>query len=111
MIGGLFKGLFSALQVLPLLYPKAWKVGDRLVNIKEKIIAIIGAIVLIWLLSPVPEISIIFGLLGWKVLPFSWPYRILGIVVGLIIGFYLTRRFNLDKKIKEKFGITRESDD
>lgn len=67
---------------------------------EKKIIAIIGAIVLIWLLSPVPEISIIFGLLGWKVIPFSWPYRILGIVVGLIIGFYLTRRFNLDKKLR-----------
>ncbi|KXA92293.1 hypothetical protein AKJ64_03505 [candidate division MSBL1 archaeon SCGC-AAA259E17] len=71
-------------------------------NLKKKILAILGAVILVWWLSPLPEISIILGILGWKVVPLSWPYNILGILGGVCIGLILGYYFKIGERIKEK---------
>lgn len=74
-------------------------------NLKKKILTLLGLLILVWWLCPIPEISIILGILGWKVVPLSWHYKILGVVggvcIGLILGYYLKIGEKITEKLKQ----------
>lgn len=67
----------------------------------KKIAAIIGGIITIWLITPIPEVTIISGLLGGKALTnfvpdwMAWT----GAIAGVLIGTVIVRHFNLIEKI------------
>lgn len=73
-------------------------------DIWKKIVAIVGVIVAIWLISPIPEVSIIVGLFGGKTLSYFIPTwaAYSAAIAGAIIGFFIVRRLNLIEKIKKR---------
>lgn len=76
------------------MFKKAWK----------KIVAVLGAITAIWLISPLPEVSIIVGIFGGKTLEQVIPPWLawVSIIVGVIVGWVIVRRFKLLGRVKEK---------
>ncbi|KXA94138.1 hypothetical protein AKJ37_07940 [candidate division MSBL1 archaeon SCGC-AAA259I09] len=66
-------------------------------RIWKKIVAVAGIVVAVWLATPVPEVSIVVGVLGGETLSgwfpwwLSWP----GAAAGVIVGWY----FDLPEKV------------
>lgn len=75
-------------------------------DIKEKALAVLGMIVAVWLLCPLPEISIIIGLItGGSITKFlglpSWTTWI-GSIIGALIGYFVISKVGLLDDIKQK---------
>lgn len=72
-------------------------------RLKKIITTIFGGLVLVWIICPLPEISIIVGLLGGKTMEnflprwFSWTLSFCGAVVGTAI----VHDFNIVGKLKK----------
>lgn len=71
-------------------------------SIWKKIVAAAGIIIFIWLVIPIPEISIVVGLLGGKALTLYIPpwMAYLASFVGALVGWLIIRRLDLLQKIR-----------
>ena len=78
---------------------------EKLREAWKKIATAVGLIIAVWLLCPLPEISILIGLFGGKTLTLfvpRWAAYLLS-MTGAVLGYLIMRRLGLIEKIKEKF--------
>lgn len=78
---------------------------EVLKKIVEKVLSVLGLIVAIWLLCPLPEISIIIGLIGgssvhaYFEIP-AWSSYV-GSIIGAIIGTLVLKKLSWLEKMKD----------
>lgn len=75
-------------------------------DVKEKVAAVFGVLVIAWIVCPLPEISILVGLVSGKTMSsflprwFSWTLAFCGAVIGTAI----VHDYDLVSRIKSRFG-------
>ena len=78
---------------------------EKIKKVWKKLATILGIIIAIWLLSPIPEVSIIIGLFGGKTLTFfipRWAAYLIGFA-GAAISYVVMKKLGITEKIKKKF--------
>jgi H+/Cl- antiporter ClcA len=71
-------------------------------TVKKKIVAVFALIITVWILTPIPEGAIIFGLVTGatanQFLPL--PYTIILSIVGAVFGALLFRKLHVLEKLR-----------
>ena len=83
---------------------------EKLKKIWKKLVTIVSIIIAVWILCPIPEVSLIIGFFGGKTLTFfipRWAAYIIGFA-GAGISYVIMKRLGLIEKIKNKF-VNRDS--
>lgn len=71
-------------------------------GLEKKIVAVVSLVILFWWLSPIPEVSILLGLLGWKIVPLSWPLQAFGAGVGACVGLLVGHHWEVGDSLRKK---------
>ena len=81
------------------------KIKETLGKVWKKLATVVGIVIAVWLLSPIPEVSIIIGFFSGETLTFfipRWAAYILGFA-GAGVSYLIMRKLGLIEKIKGKF--------